>query len=75
MSRPNFSWASRWGMLFSVKKYKVMHVGRNNPKAEYFMNGEKLSESDTERDICVTISNNLKPSNNALKQPGRPMLF
>ena len=39
-----------------------MQFGRNNPKAEYFMNGEKLSESDTERDIGVTISNNLKPS-------------
>ena len=39
-----------------------MHIGRNNPKAEYFMNGEKLSESDSERDIGVTLSNNLKPS-------------
>ena len=39
-----------------------MQFGRNNPKAEYFMNGEKLSESDTERDIGVTISNNLKLS-------------
>ena len=32
-----------------------MHFGGNNPKAEYFMNGEKLLESETERDIGVTI--------------------
>ena len=37
------SWASSWGMRFNEKKCQVMHIGQNNPKAEYFMNGEKLS--------------------------------
>ena len=49
-----------------------MHIGRNNPKAEYFMNGEKLSESDSERDIGVTISNNLKPSKQCSEAARKP---
>ena len=51
-----------------------MHIGRNNPRAEYFKNGEKLLESETERHICLTIYNNLKPSkqcSEAVRQEGQ----
>jgi hypothetical protein len=30
-----FQWATIWGMAFNVDKYKVMHVGRNNPGYDY----------------------------------------
>ena len=56
------NWASKWGMHFNVNKCKVMHIGKNNPKADYYMNGEKLADSEMERDIGIIISNNLKPS-------------
>ena len=39
-----------------------MHIGKNNQKADYYMNGEKLADSEMERDIGIIISNNLKPS-------------
>ena len=32
-------WADLWGMSFNVAKCKILHVGHNNPKYEYFMNG------------------------------------
>jgi len=44
-----------------------MHVGRNNPRHAYFMNGEQLQETTEERDIGVIISNNLKPAQQCKK--------
>lgn len=29
-------WAEKWGMTFNLGKCKIMHVGRNNPRYEYF---------------------------------------
>jgi ribonuclease P/MRP protein subunit RPP40 len=31
------TWSKEWLMLFNVDKCEVMHVGYNNPKAEYMM--------------------------------------
>jgi len=53
-------WADTWGMVFNVKKCKVMHVGRNNPEYTYTMNGQTLDTTDEERDIGVIMSKNLK---------------
>jgi hypothetical protein len=39
-------WADMWGMAFNVQKCHVMHVGRNNPRAEYSMNGVKLDTTE-----------------------------
>ena len=55
-------WADTWGMAFNVSKCKVMHLGRNNQKAEYRMSGQALLSSDSERDIGVQVQSSLKPS-------------
>ena len=55
-------WSFKWGMMFNTDKCKVMHVGRNNEKYEYFMDGKKLSVIDNERDVGVIVSNDLKPT-------------
>ena len=60
------NWADTWGMEFNVKKCKIMHVGRTNPNFDYFMNGEKLTETLLERDIGVLIDKSLKPSNQCI---------
>ena len=49
-------------MKFNAKKCKVVHVGRNNPRHSYNMNGEKLDSDDAETDVGITITHNLKPS-------------
>ena len=56
------AWAETWGMEFNVKKCKVMHLGHNNKKQVYVMNGQQLEETEEERDIGVTMSKQLKPS-------------
>jgi hypothetical protein len=49
-------------MRFNVQKCHVMHPGKENPRSDYQMNGEKLEKTDDERDVGVTISSNLKPA-------------
>jgi ribonucleases P/MRP protein subunit RPP40 len=39
-----------------------MHLGRNNPRAGYKMDGSDLEETKEEKDIGVIISDNLKPA-------------
>ena len=34
------NWSQDWLMLFNVDKCKVMHIGLNNSKANYEMNGK-----------------------------------
>ena len=55
-------WADRWGMSFNFSKCKVMHVGKKNPRYEYFMRGTQVSTTEEERDVGVLISSNLNPA-------------
>ena len=55
-------WAIKWAMVFNELKCKVMHLGRNNPKTVYTMNGVALSETEEERDLGVIVSGTFKPS-------------
>jgi Reverse transcriptase (RNA-dependent DNA polymerase) len=56
------AWAARWGMLFNVKKCKVMHLGRNNSRADYTMGGSVLEKTVEEKDLGVIVTDRLKPS-------------
>jgi hypothetical protein len=56
------NWAREWGMKFNEKKCKILHLGKNNPKYEYFMNGTKLSVVEEEKDVGVVIHKSLKPA-------------
>ena len=47
-------------MLFNAEKCKVIHVGYNNVKAKYFMDGVKLEHVSEEKDLGVIISEDLK---------------
>ena len=58
-------------MEFNVKKCKIMHCGRNNPKHSYKIGDETLKVVDAEKDIGVTITSNLKPSQHCQEAAGR----
>jgi hypothetical protein len=60
-------WAVDWGMAFNVKKCKVMHIGRKNHKAAYYMNGVQLDTTSEEKDIGVYVTSDLKPSTHCEK--------
>jgi hypothetical protein len=49
------------GKAFVISKCKVMHVGKRKPGEEYIMNGVSQCTTRKERDISITVSNNLKP--------------
>ncbi len=49
-------------MNFNIEKCKILHVGSNNDRINYSMNGVQLSEVDQEKDLGVIISNDLKPN-------------
>ncbi len=50
-------------MKFNVEKCKVMHIDINNDNVKYLMNGVELSVTNTETDLGVMISDDLKPRN------------
>jgi hypothetical protein len=49
-------------MSFNEKKCKVMHVGRNNPNSDYYMNGVRLAVVEEEKDVGITVHRSLKPA-------------
>ncbi len=63
-------WADKWGMSFNYGKCKIMHIGKNNPRHEYFMIGNKLTTTEEERDVGVIFTSNLKPSAQCSKAAG-----
>ena len=55
-------WANRWQMNFNTDKCKVLHIGSNNPRAQYSMNNKQLQAVGREKDLGVIITSDLKPS-------------
>ena len=53
--------------VFQYKKCKVMHVGRKNPRFAYTMESQTLDTVDSEKDLGITISYNLKSSNQCIQ--------
>jgi ribonuclease P/MRP protein subunit RPP40 len=66
-----FDWSIKWSMEFNVKKCKIIHFGKKNPKFKYTMNGEELEVVECERDVGVKITSNLKPSDHCTEAVGR----
>ena len=53
-------WSKKWLLSFNTEKCVIMHYGKNNPKLKYTLNGTELKESESERDLGVIFSSNLK---------------
>ena len=53
-------WSTRWQLPFNVDKCKSLHIGRNNRKHVYEMDGKKLDQGKEEKDLGVLIDNELK---------------
>jgi len=55
-------WAEKWQMQFNVRKCKVMYVGQKNPRFSNSMSNNGLQVVETEKDLGVMISSDLKCS-------------
>jgi ribonuclease P/MRP protein subunit RPP40 len=64
-------WADKWEMSSTMESaIKVMHIGKINPRHEYFIRGNKLTTTEEERDVGVIFTSNLKPSAQCSKAAG-----
>ena len=55
-----FNWTQDWLIKFNINKYMVMHYRHHNEKRHFFIDGIQLHESDSERDLGVIFSIDLK---------------
>ena len=57
-------WTEEWNLYFNVNKCKVMHIGKKNPRQEYYMKIEnekqKLETCTEEKDLGITFDENLR---------------
>jgi len=59
------NWSQDWQTLFNVDKSKIMHVGHNNYKAKYEINGKFLDE--VTEDLGVIMQSDLKCSSQCIQ--------
>ena len=54
-------WQKYWLLCFNTtdEKCKVMHVGQNNPRNDYFLDGKLLPKTCSEKDLGLYVNTNL----------------
>ena len=57
-------WAETWKLKFNPEKCKLMHIGYRNNHYNYYMKGHMLKKVETEKDLGVIMSHDLKPHAN-----------
>ena len=55
-------WAARSLMQFNKEKYKVLHLGRNNPRHQYILGATQLESSLAGKDLGVLVNTKLNIS-------------
>ena len=59
-------WATRWGMSFSINKCQTLHLGKNNAKFSYSLQGGSVQEGEMIRDLGVVVTEDFKMSRQCL---------
>lgn len=54
-------WATKWQMDFNTSKCSVLHIGKHNTESRYALNGSVLRKINSERDLGVLVSQDLRP--------------
>lgn len=59
-------WQKDWLLCFNTtdQKCKVLHVGKNNPKNSYFLDGHLLPETTLEKDLGLYVNEELEWNDN-----------
>ena len=56
------AWSRKWLLEFNKDKCKVMHVGYNNEKYNYSLQGRNLIKTNEEKDLGIIVRSDLKSS-------------
>ena len=64
-------WAKRWQMSFNADKCKVLHIGRNNKKAKYKIDGKDIGIAREEKDLGVIVTDDFKVAKQCNKAAGK----
>jgi len=68
------NWTKDWHLDFNIEKCKTMRIGHKLDIA-YKLNGVQLQEVQEEKDLGITVANNLKPSSQCAKAAAKAMLL
>ena len=68
-----YEWSKEWQMEFNISKSHVMKMGRSRyrPNKDYKLGGEKLEETNEEKDLGVIVQNTLSPEKHINKIFGK----
>jgi len=61
------TWSKENKMPFNVSKCRVMYMGKKNNREPYNLLGEKIVETNEEKDLGVFFTENFKPTTNCNK--------
>ena len=56
----SYTWSERWQLPINVGKCKILHIGKYNPKHNYYMNGRILEKIETQNDLGVLMDTEIK---------------
>ena len=60
-------WAKDWRMEIHPAKSKILHIGRDNPRLKYSMDGSEISTVQVEKDIGFWVSEDLSTATHVQK--------
>ena len=62
-----FNWCNEWKLVFNAEKCHVLHFGSKNYNYLYHINGTLISSVEKQKDLGVTISQDLKSENHTME--------
>ncbi len=54
-------------MTYNIDKCKVLHIGSNNNRSNFTMNGTDITKVNEEKDLGVIICDDLKPGKHCIE--------
>ncbi|KAL1446568.1 hypothetical protein WDU94_003689, partial [Cyamophila willieti] len=54
------TWQNKWKLFMNAEKCSILHIGKNNPSIDYYLNDIKINNTTYQKDLGVIISNDLK---------------
>ena len=60
-------WSHKWQMKFHPDKCKVLHIGHNNQRYKYYIEGTEVKKVSEEKDLGVITSEDLKQKKQVAK--------